>query len=86
MDKVRFTSLKMKVWEDKFFRLEKKGMLHLDDIRLPIEFADGDNAILTNSPDKRKEIEENPAMFKGFQLKSLAGKDATEFYGMSSQH
>ncbi len=37
MDKVLYTSFKIKVWEDKLFKLEKQRenmLLHLDDIQL----------------------------------------------------
>jgi hypothetical protein len=36
MDKVRYSSFKFKVWEDKVFKLEKQMQqaLHLDDIKL----------------------------------------------------
>ncbi|CDW81936.1 duf1765 domain containing protein [Stylonychia lemnae] len=35
MDKVRYTSMKFKIWEDKFFKLElQKKHIHLDDIKI----------------------------------------------------
>jgi len=32
MDKIRYSSFKFKVWEDKFFKIEKQR-LHLEDIK-----------------------------------------------------
>ena len=35
MDKVRYTSLKFKVWEDKFIKIERQmQQLHLEDIKM----------------------------------------------------
>jgi hypothetical protein len=33
MDKIRYSSFKFKVWEDKFFKIEKQR-LHLEDIKM----------------------------------------------------
>lgn len=33
MDKIRYSSFKFKVWEDRFFKIEKQK-LHLEDIKL----------------------------------------------------
>ena len=38
MDKVRYTSLKFKVWENKFYKLEKqREHIHLDEIKMEIK-------------------------------------------------
>jgi hypothetical protein len=38
MDKVRYTSLKFKVWENKFYKLEKqREHIHLDDIKMEMK-------------------------------------------------
>jgi hypothetical protein len=57
MDKVRYTSLKFKVWEDKLFKIEKqKQSMHLDEVRVNLmKQKVGDSGIL--QPD----IEELPS-------------------------
>jgi hypothetical protein len=37
MDKVRYTSIKFKVWEDRFFKLDlQKKHLHLEEIKIDL--------------------------------------------------
>jgi hypothetical protein len=37
MDKVRYTSLKFKIWEDKMYKIEKQRQhTHLDEIKIEI--------------------------------------------------
>jgi len=37
MDKVRYTSIKFKIWEDKFFKLDlQKKHIHLEDIKIDL--------------------------------------------------
>lgn len=48
MDKIRYSSFKFKVWEDKFFKIEKQK-LHLEDIKFThkqeTDLSDHDNDI-----------------------------------------
>ena len=53
MDKIRFSSFKFKVWEDKLFKIEKnRQAIHLADIKL----ASGKNGIPPPKKESSSEV------------------------------
>jgi len=78
MDKVRYTSLKFKVWEDKFYKIEKQmSQLHLDEIK--VDVSQKSKSYLKVSKYK---LDQNNLSRKDSHFYK---KDATEFYTLS-QH
>lgn len=83
MDKVRYTSLKLKLWEDKIYKLEKQRQhIHLDEIKLDIQ----KKATMDSEQIKKAENQQSGHKYFSDQNKlmrkdsNIISKTATEFY------